>query len=173
MMADEVAALARRLAATGEAMPALVADVARDEAAWKPAPTAWSILEVIGHLVDEERHDFRQRLQLLLQDPKRAWPPIDPEGWVREKNFNARELSDLVGEFAAERERSVAWLAALGAGNWAHTYRHPTAGDITATALLHAWAAHDLLHLRQIAGIRFARLQQLADPATLDYAGRW
>jgi len=44
-------------------------------AVWKPAPGKWSILEVVNHLYDEEREDFRQRLELVLKDPALAWPP--------------------------------------------------------------------------------------------------
>ncbi|HEX5131321.1 MAG TPA: DinB family protein [Candidatus Krumholzibacteria bacterium] len=173
MSAPDASAFARRLAASGEALVALVADVDRDEAVWRPAAGRWSILEIVGHLVDEERHDFRQRLRLLLADPARVWPPIDPEGLVRSSNFNARELNDLAGEFVAEREQSVEWLASLVTPDWEHACTHPTAGVLTAAGLLHAWAAHDLLHLRQLTAVRFARLQSLAAPAALDYAGTW
>ena len=173
MNAPDVAGFARRLVASADALTALVEDVGGEEARWKLTPAKWSINEIFGHLVDEERHDFRQRLHLVLEDPARPWPPIDPEGWVRDKNFNARELSDLTGEFLAERQRSVTWLETLQTANWVHSYHHPTAGELTAPALLHAWAAHDLLHVRQIVAARYARLAVQAAPASLDYAGRW
>lgn len=173
MNAPDVAAFARRLAASADALTALVEDIAGDEARWNPAPAKWSINEIFGHLVDEERYDFRQRLQLLLEDPERPWPAIDPEGWVREKRFNDRTLSDLTAEFLSERQRSMAWLETLQTANWTHAYRHPDAGLLTATALLHAWAAHDLLHLRQVIAVRYARLVALVAPGSVDYAGRW
>jgi hypothetical protein len=173
MNAPDVVAFARRLSASADALTALVSDVGGDESRWKSAPAKWSINEIFGHLVDEERYDFRQRLALLLENPDRPWPSIDPEGWVREKNFNARELSDLTAEFLSERQRSVAWLETQGAAQWENAYRHPQAGVLTAPALLHAWAAHDLLHLRQIAAVRHARLATLIAPANTDYAGRW
>lgn len=173
MSAPDVNAFARRLVASADALTALVEDVADDEARWRSAPAKWSINEIFGHLVDEERYDFRQRLQLLLEDPARPWPPIDPEGWVREKNFNDRALADLSAEFLSERQRSVTWLETLQSASWTHAYRHPTAGMLTAAVLLHAWAAHDLLHIRQILAVRHARLSALIAPDHTDYAGRW
>jgi hypothetical protein len=170
MSAPDVAAFARRLVASADALTALVEDVDGEAACWRSAPGTWSINEIFGHLVDEERYDFRQRLQLLLEDPARSWPTIDPEGWVKAKDFNRRGLADLTAEFLAERQRSVAWIETLGTANWSHAYRHDSAGEITAPALLHAWAAHDLLHIRQIAATRYARL---AASAPVDYAGRW
>jgi hypothetical protein len=40
-----------------------------EQSSWKPAPDKWSILEVVNHLYDEEREDFRQRLELVLTNP--------------------------------------------------------------------------------------------------------
>jgi DinB superfamily len=173
MSAPDVGAFARRLVASADALVSLVEDVDGDESRWKLTPDKWSINEIFGHLVDEERYDFRQRVQLLLEDPSRPWPPIDPERWVREKNFNTRALSDLTAEFLAERQRSVTWLETQGSANWEQRYEHPTAGVLTARGLLHNWAAHDLLHVRQIVGVRYARLAVTAAPLSLDYAGRW
>ncbi len=173
MIAPDASAFARRLGASGDALMALVSDAGPDEARWKPEPAKWSMLEIVGHLVDEERLDFRRRLELVLDSPEHPWPSLDPEGRVREGHFNARALSDLVAEFAAERQRSVEWLESLRSPAWTNAYRHPTAGVLTASALLHAWAAHDLLHIRQIVRARYAFLAVAAAPASLDYAGPW
>lgn len=35
-----------------------------EQARWKPTPDKWSMLEVVNHLYDEEREDFRQRLSV-------------------------------------------------------------------------------------------------------------
>ena len=53
---------------------------------WKPSPDKWSLLEILCHVCDEERDDFRRRLALTLEDPEQEWPPIDPEGWVTQRN---------------------------------------------------------------------------------------
>jgi len=172
MKTPDAAAFARRLEAGADALVALVEDVGPEEARWHRAADKWSINEIMGHLVYEERHDFRLRLQLLLEDPNRTWPPIDPEGRVREGRFDARDLSDLTAEFLSERQNSVSWLETLAGSRWEHSYPHPTAGVITAAGLLHCWAAHDLLHIRQIAAVRHARLAVMAGPHTLEYAGR-
>jgi len=163
----------RRLRAGADAVTALVSGVGADEARWKPAPDAWSILEVMGHLGDEERLDFRTRLDLTLNHPGRPWPPIDPEGWVREKHLNDRVLTDLVDEFRAERDRSISWLRALSSPDWSRYHEHPTAGRLTAPGLLYAWIAHDLLHVRQIMRLRYRYVAALAPPGSLDYAGAW
>jgi len=45
---------------------ALVRGVTPENVRWKPDPASWSILEVINHLWDEEREDFRVRLGIIL-----------------------------------------------------------------------------------------------------------
>ena len=70
-----------RLNQNAVAIQALVT-VDEAQARWRPAPDEWSILEVLSHLVDEEREDFRQRLDYTLHRPGEAWPATDPPGWV-------------------------------------------------------------------------------------------
>ena len=130
----------RELAQGAEIVTALSVGVSLDEARVRPAPGAWSLLEVIGHLLDEERLDFRPRLDLVLHRPDEAWAPIDPEAWVIEHQYNARELAQTLQDFLAERQRSLAWLGTLTAPDWTREYRAPS-GPITAGDLLASWAA--------------------------------
>ena len=54
---------------------------------WRPSPDHWCLLEIICHLYDEEREDFRTRVRSVLEDPTQALPPIDPVGWVKDRNY--------------------------------------------------------------------------------------
>jgi hypothetical protein len=163
-----------RLRWFGEVLPNLVAGIADADARWKPADGAWSIVETVRHLLDEEIDDFRQRLRLTLESPQQDWPAIDPEGWAVARRYNEAPLVETAERFAAERRKSVAWLTSLGPNvDWNQAHTHPQFGSFPAGDLLAAWAAHDALHLRQIA----KRLHQLAgrDGGTFStqYAGEW
>ena len=68
--------LRQELSNGAQVFPALLAGVTPDEARLKPDPVTWSILEVVCHLYDEEREDFRQRLDIMLHRPAEPWPPI-------------------------------------------------------------------------------------------------
>jgi hypothetical protein len=161
------------LDASHRAIDALVSGVAVDVARSAPAPGKWSINEVIGHLIDEERHDFRVRIDYMLRKASDSWPPIDPQRTVREANFNDLALDALRTEFARERAQSLAWLAGLHDADWDASYVHPKMGSFTAASMLRAWAAHDLLHLRQIERILFQHLGRSGEPDRTDYAGEW
>lgn len=142
-------------------------------AGWKPAPGAWSVLEVIAHLLDEEREDFRVRLRLLLHDPEIEWPPINPESWVASREYASWDLEETLDGFLAERKASVEWLRGLGSPDWNCTKTHPRAGSMTAGDLLGAWVAHDLLHARQLVRLHWMYVRSLADPHGVAYAGEW
>jgi hypothetical protein len=102
--------LLQQMALNATRIEHLVTGVSPEQARWKPAPDSWSILEVINHLVDEEREDFRTRLRLLLFEPGAEWPRIDPVGWVTARAYNGRELEPSLQNYLAERRDSLAWL---------------------------------------------------------------
>ena len=150
----------------------LVQEVAPEQRMWKPDADRWSILEVIAHLLDEEREDFRVRLRLVLEDPELEWPPIDPQGWVEQRSYAARNLEETLEGFLEERRDSVRWLQGLADPDWSQAKQHP-AGALSAGDLLASWTAHDLLHIRQITWLHLQYVQQLARPYSSEYAGEW
>ena len=154
------------------AIQALVQGVSGDLVRWKPGPDEWSILEVVNHLSDEETEDFRTRLDIVLHHPDDAWPPIDPEGWVTARLYNQRDLGSSLRNLARARQDSLDWLRSLSSPDWGATYSAPF-GEISAGELLASWAAHDLLHMRQIVELKWALTLQMVDPHDVRYAGEW
>jgi hypothetical protein len=168
----EVEHFARQMLVNAERIQVLVQGVSSDQARWKPDDISWSILEVIGHLYDEERLDFRVRLDFMLHRPGEPWPAINPQGWVQEHRYNEEELQELLGGFLAAREDSVRWLRGLLSPNWEAVYEAPF-GQIRAGDLLAAWVAHDLLHMRQLVELHWGYLVKEVEPYQVVYAGEW
>ena len=154
-------------------LPAVVRGTTDADARWKPVDGAWSILEIIRHLRDEEVEDFRTRLDLVLRDPNLDWPPIAPEQWAIDRRYNEAELDKSIELFVMERATSLAWLRSLKNPNWNSTKTHPKLGSLRAGDLLASWAAHDHLHLRQIANRKFQLAARDCAPYSTDYAGQW
>jgi len=165
--------LINQLEVNAAAFKAILERVQPEHASWKPAPAQWSLTEVAAHLLDEEREDFRARLDLVLHHPESDWPPIDPAGWVTQREYAARELQETLHRFLDERARSMVWLRALREPNWDSTHTHPIFGSARAGDLLGAWVAHDFLHVRQLARIQWQRIRELAQPFVIGYAGEW
>lgn len=162
-----------RLDAFAATLPAAVGGLSAVDARFRPPSGAWSVIEIVGHLVDEEVEDFRARLELTLRDNTVPWPSIDPVRAARERGYQERDLAESVRRFVAERRRSIEWLRTLNQPDWSLAYHHPKFGPQTAGMLLGAWAAHDALHLRQIAKRLYELAARDADPYPVGYAGEW
>ena len=164
--------LTRELALGAEIIGCLAAGFSQADARIRSAPESWSALEVIAHLYDEEREDFRPRLDITLHRPVGDLPPIDPQGWVTSRRYNERDFEATLKGFLIERAKSLAWLEALEAPDWDSVFVTPF-GSIRAGDLLAAWVAHDNLHTRQLVELRRERLVRMAEPYEVRYAGEW
>ena len=150
----------------------LAQHVSETQAGWKPSRDSWSLLEVIAHLYDEEREDFRVRLDIMLHQPEEPWPSIDPRGWVTTRKYNEWRLGETLDSFLEERAASLSWLRQLERPDWNQLYQAPF-GPMRAGDMLTSWAAHDVLHMRQLVELHHAWLLRRTVPYSARYGGEW
>jgi len=150
----------------------LFAGLSKEEYTWKPLPEKWCLLEIICHLYDEEREDFRARLKHTLETPNEPLPSIDPVGWVVSRKYMEQDFDNTVKKFLEERKQSITWLKSLQNPDWKYAYHHPKFGAMSAGMFLHNWLAHDYLHIRQVVGLKYQYLKSFSEER-LDYAGEW
>ena len=164
--------LYQELQNSSEMIRALLAGVEPEAARLRPSAESWSILEVVCHLYDEEREDFREHLDFILHRQNEKWHVIDTEGWVTQRKYNEQNFAEMKEKFLLEREKSLARLKGLKNPAWEKTYtteyRTISAGEMFA-----CWAAHDNLHIRQLVELRRSRLENITRPYKLEYAGDW
>lgn len=173
-MEPDLEYLSASLARTPETLRALLTGLDEESARRRPESGGWSILEILGHLADEEREDFVPRLFSTLEDPTRAWSSIDPEGRVAERDWNANgSVEELLWIMTTERASALARLRVFPRPDWSRTYEHPALGPLSAADLLLSWVAHDQLHLRQILKRLFELAKKAAGGASTAYAGDW
>jgi hypothetical protein len=163
----------KNLANNAKSFESLLSGLTSDQTNWKPSPEKWSLLEVVNHLYDEEREDFRQRLEIVLTDPSKPFPKIDPQAWVIEREYGKRNFDLSLQNFLEERENSINWLQELKNPDWTAFQMHPTLGEMSAAKLISNWLAHDYLHIRQICALKYGFLKSLNPGISLDYAGNW
>ena len=137
---------------------------------WKPEPSKWCLIEIVCHLFDEEREDFRTRVRTTLENPGKRPPPIDPVGWVKSRNYISQDFEEMTQKFLIERTTSVDWLKSLNNPEWKNAYHHQELGNLSAEHFLANWLAHDYLHFRQINKLQFQYLHRTSG-MDLSYAG--
>lgn len=111
---------------------------------------AWGARQVLEHLVDVEGIAFRERIGRIVEEDNPFIRSIDPPARLREGGFEQETLVALMDRFESLRAESVAWLQTLTPETLERTGTHEVAGTIGAGGLVHYWACHDLLHLRQL-----------------------
>ena len=130
------------------------------------------MLEIVCHLLDEEVEDFRTRTKQVLEDPKKALPPIDPVGWVKQRKYIEQDFEETLARFIEERDNSLRWIRSLKIVNWDNAYQHPKFGPMTAKLFISNWLAHDYLHIRQILYLKRG-FHEATSEESLAYAGNW
>jgi hypothetical protein len=164
--------LYKELVNSTEMIRALLAGLSQAESRLKPNPESWSILELLCHLFDEEREDFRGHLGFILHQENKKWHKIDSDNWVTTRKYNGQNFGEMREKFFAERRKSLEWLKEISKENWVITYtteyRTMSAGDMLAS-----WIAHDNLAIRQLVELRRTRIEKITRPFNIAYAGDW
>lgn len=168
----EFKVLYQELVNSTEMIRSLLAGIDQNQAQIKPSSGKWSILEVICHLYDEEREDFREHLDFILHRQHEEWHPISPLAWVKLRKYNEQNFKPMQSKFFTEREKSLEWLKKIRNSDWNTIYksrgRSMRAGDMFAS-----WVAHDNLHVRQLVELRRFHIEKATKPYRIAYAGDW
>lgn len=160
--------ITRRLADNAQAIRALIETVSEEQAGWQPAPETWNLHQVMEHLYNEERIDFRKHLMdMMAGSSPKPWTEY-PRGELAHVESCAQGLEG----FLAEREYSLGWLRSLQGVDWNAASVVPW-GRISMGDVLAAWVAHDYLHIRQINEILYAWNKHQTAPYRVEYAGEW
>lgn len=169
----DVIRLCELLANQAAAIDSLTADIDDASARLRLKDGEWTMLEVMCHVYDEEREDFRVRVIQTLTHPDMPLANIDPEGWVVSRGYTQRAFNEVRGQFLSERQQSLSQLRQLGEVAWDTPLNHPRLRELTAEQVAWAWVAHDLLHIRQLTELRYLLYQQMTTPYGYGYAGDW
>jgi hypothetical protein len=163
----------RMLSGNAQAMHSLVQTIPNEQAQWQPNPDTWSMKQVMEHVYNEERIDFRKILKRMFHDPPQ------PSGETHHEEYvPVADCRQALEGFLMEREASIKWLTGLQAPDWEVSSQWPFGPEGVVTAfragdVLLSWVEHDILHLRQVIELLHAWNEKQAAPYSLDYAGGW
>lgn len=110
----------------------------------------WSPKKFLAHIVDVEQPAFAERLRRIVNEDQPGLPSIDPMARLEAADWTSKSTGALLGELERTRAETCRWIIGLTGEQLQRTGRHDTAGEITASNLLHYWAYHDLAHIRHV-----------------------
>ena len=142
----------RILETTPDVLGALLGG-APDAALTAPVDEGWSVRHVVAHVLDVETVIYTDRIQRMLREDGPFIRSIDPLARMNERGLLGRDVASLLRDLATGRPAAVAALRALTAEQLQRGGEHDEAGPITVSDLVHQWAYHDLMHLKQAASI--------------------
>ena len=125
-------------------LAAIVGCLTEAQADYRYEPSKWSVKEVVGHVVDTERI-FAYRLLRIARGDQTPLSGFEQDDYVREGNFSARSLAELLAEFGAVRRATTILIRSLPDKAW---IRRGSANqkEVTVTALAFIIAGHELHH---------------------------
>jgi hypothetical protein len=159
-VADLLALLGERdpldvLAATAGELERAVSGL-DDAVARRPeAPGKWSVVHVLQHLADSELV-WAYRLRRVIAEERPPLRGYDQDAWAERLGYAAVRVDEALELFRVVRASNLRLVRALGPGELARVGVHAERGEETVAQLVKLYAAHDLVHLRQIARIRAA-----------------
>lgn len=96
----------------GAELRALATSISEEAAGIRPAPSEWSVKEVLGHINDGERV-FGYRAFAISRGDKAVLPGFDQDDYVAATDFNKVSVADLLEEFDHLRSANFLQLAHL------------------------------------------------------------
>ncbi|MEO7913460.1 MAG: DinB family protein [Roseiflexaceae bacterium] len=148
-MSDSVKSQIDLLAAFPELLKLQLAGL--DDAAlrFRPAPDEWSVMEIVGHMIDVGTL-WPGRIRQMLATDNPSLTAVDPN-WVRQRDYHNKQPGFLLLTLAEQRTEFVEFLRVLRPAQLARPGVHPTRGSLTVEQGIAALADHDRIHSEQIA----------------------
>jgi uncharacterized damage-inducible protein DinB len=112
------------------------------------APGKWTLKEVLGHLIDDERI-FAYRALCVARNDTRPLPGFDENDYVAATRFEQRTLRSLLAEYRLVRDSTLALLEALTPEEWLRI-GNVNGYPASVRGLAFHIAGHELHHLRTL-----------------------
>lgn len=143
----EIAALLR---ATPQILHTQLKAVGGEAGQWHPAPGEWCINEVIGHIIEADRHGFDGRIQTIMMQERLQLNTWDVPAVAARRHDCEQDSFRLVEELTVMRARSAQLVIGLRPDLLTRSGIHPQVGELRIVDLIHEWVHHDQNHLKQI-----------------------
>lgn len=143
----------------------LLSDLHDDWVQGNEGPETFSPYDVIGHLIQGEKTDWRDRATMILEyGLAKSFVPFDRFAQFEESK--GKSMQQLLDEFEDLRKESLTWLRSLNLTetDFGKTGTHPELGAVTLKHLLSTWVVHDLTHIAQVTRVMAKQYKEEMGP---------
>lgn len=145
----DVHELIARLEATPRVLAHLALEVS-DELLDRVKGNEWSARTVLAHFRDLESLVMRQRLARMLVEDEPTFPDFDESRWAGMRNRSRDRKEQLLGDFALQRQASLAIVRRLSPDQLRRAGRHEDGTPWTVERWLGRWVEHERDHVAQL-----------------------
>ena len=160
MTLDATADYVRTLQTTARDAAVWLSELPGPVIMWRPKPGAWSIKEIIGHLIDSAANNHQRFVRAEKQDDL-VFPGYEQDDWVRVQAYHRAPWTELVTLWEAYNQHLARVMSAVPANVRERRHqRHnldeigwrPFSADEPATLddLMHDYVLHLEHHLSQV-----------------------
>ncbi len=151
-----------QLAATPSTLAHLVAE-ADDARLDEARPGEWSARTLLAHFRDDEYLCMRVALERMLAEESPVLRFIDGAEWEPTRRRSRERKEWLLGDFALQRQASIAILRGLEAGDWEREGRTEDQRTFSIAAFVGAWARHDAEHIASLEAVLGETLEHVKE----------
>ena len=149
MTPDEHAKLIRQYADGPAVLRAALSRVPSEATKWRPAPTKWSVHEILCHCADSEMV-AALRIRYLVAESAPHILAYDQDVWARTFDYHGLGADLAMTLVEGVRQWTVSLLERLTAEQWLREGTHSERGRYTVEEWLALYAGHMHTHARQI-----------------------
>jgi hypothetical protein len=121
---------------------------AGDDLRTRPEPSEWSVVELIGHVVDAELNSSVRYRSILAEDEPDL-VPYDQDLWANRLHSTSDDVGELLATFDALRAANLALWRATPAADRARVGNHLERGPESYELTFRLLAGHDRVHVAQ------------------------
>jgi uncharacterized damage-inducible protein DinB len=113
----------------------------------RPGPGAWSLAEVVAHLVDSDAVGL-DRMKRLIAEQNPTLQSFDESAWAARLDYDSLPMEEGTALFAANRKWMTRILRKCSEADFARTGTHTEAGVKSLAEVLAGFVAHLDAHLK-------------------------
>jgi uncharacterized damage-inducible protein DinB len=150
-MASPAEKMLPKMQATREELLAFVESLDQAVLTWPSPEEGWSIRDNLAHLADAERA-HRRFVAAVLEGRSTRLEGFDLDRWNQEHVARraGQSIQEILDALDAERQQTLAFIAAIPADAWDRRGHHPALGDVSVEQVIKIIGVHERIHLKEM-----------------------